>query len=258
MVAWSGSITVMLKPAGVPNRVMDTACITIVQDTRGYNYTITLIPSPMPGSLVVSYMAQGKVYYLYDRGDGVLKGSDAAFGSGNINYVTGSVIVTTGALPDANSDIIFAWGKRVDTFTRANIPVPPSRFEFQLANQQIAASSVGLTWTVAEIPKPATDDGNGNLTGDATGHINYASGKVTLYPAKLYQQGTEFRVQYQFGPPNEQTFSMPVRGPEDRLEAAGWSEMIEQARTGHVAFAGGLLTITPTPAIDLLANAQPG
>jgi hypothetical protein len=45
---------------------------------------------------------------------------------------------------------------------------------------------------------------------------------------------------------------LPVRGPEDRLEAAGWSEMIEQARTGHVAFAGGLLTITPTPAMTTI------
>ncbi|MBB6227533.1 hypothetical protein FHS79_001702 [Polymorphobacter multimanifer] len=38
-------------------------------------------------------------------------------------------------------------------------------------------------------------------------------------------------------------------GPEDRLEAAGWSEIVEQARTGHIAFPGGLLTITPTPAM---------
>ena len=59
---YSGTINATFTPAGVPNRVMDTASISIIQDLRGYNYTITLIPSPMPGSLVVSYMAQGKVY----------------------------------------------------------------------------------------------------------------------------------------------------------------------------------------------------
>lgn len=217
MIPYSGPIALTFKPAGVPNRVMDTASIAIVQDTRGYNYTITLIPSPMPGSLVVSYMSQGKVYYLYDRGDGVLKGSDAAFGSGNINFVTGSVIVTVGALPDANSEIIFAWGKKVDSFTRANLEVDPCYFEFQLANQQVAPGTLEIKWTVEGVQKTATDNGDLTLIGDATGSIHYASGKVHLYPNELVQQGTEFIVEYQFGPPLEQRFDMPTRGPDGRV-----------------------------------------
>lgn len=218
MTTFSGFIPVSFKPAGVPNRVMDTASISIVQDTRGYNYTITLIPSPMPGSLVVSYMAQGKVYYLYDRGDGVLKGSDAAYGSGNINFVTGSVIVTTGALPDANSELIFAWSKKASTFTRAGMVVAPARVEFQLANPQAAPSTVTITWMVEGVPKTATDDGDGNITGHATGRINYASSKIQLFPSVLYQQGTEFSVEYQYGPPNEQRFDMPVRSPSGTVD----------------------------------------
>ena len=39
---------------------------------------------------------------------------------------------------------------------------------------------------------------------------------------------------------------------EDRLEAAGWTETVEAARTGHVAFPGGLLTISPTPGMTVI------
>lgn len=206
-----GSKQITFMPAATPHRVADTAAISIVQDTRGYNYTITLLPVPMPASLSVSYMAQGDVYYLYDNGAGILRGSDPAFGTGSIDYVTGSVILTTGALPDANSEIIFAWGKGVLSFTRADIVDPPSYFEFTLGHPQVAPGQVQITWMVGVAAKSAADDGNGNLVGDATGTINYGSGIVKIIPTLLVQKGTEFTVVYQWGPPNEQIFNMPTR-----------------------------------------------
>lgn len=38
----------------------------------------------------------------------------------------------------------------------------------------------------------------------------------------------------------------------DRLDRAGWDDVIEQARSGLAAFAGGTLTISPTPAMTLV------
>lgn len=37
----------------------------------------------------------------------------------------------------------------------------------------------------------------------------------------------------------------------DALEAAGWSELLEEARTGDIAFPGGALRMWPTPAMTL-------
>lgn len=213
----TGTKTLEFKPAATPQRVQDTACISILQDIRGYNYTITLDPIPMPGSLIVSYVAQGRVYYLYDKGNGEVRGVDAAFGSGAINFTTGTVLITTGALPDAGTDLIFSWGKRSSTFTRGGTAVKPAAFDIKLANEQAVPGSVVVTWTVEGVAKTATDNGNGVFTGDATGTINYARGEISLTPTVLYQQGTEFKVNYQFGPPNEQRFAMPTRGPDGSI-----------------------------------------
>lgn len=40
--------------------------------------------------------------------------------------------------------------------------------------------------------------------------------------------------------------------PKDVLESAGWSDLVEEARSGIVRFAGGELRISPTPAMTLI------
>ncbi|NUT01328.1 MAG: ribonuclease, partial [Sphingomonas sp.] len=46
--------------------------------------------------------------------------------------------------------------------------------------------------------------------------------------------------------------SVQFPAPEDRLAAVGWYDLIEEARSGIVRFAGGELRISPTPAMTLI------
>jgi len=45
---------------------------------------------------------------------------------------------------------------------------------------------------------------------------------------------------------------LPLPAPADQLAAAGWNDLVDEARTGIVAFAGGELRLSPTPAMTLI------
>jgi hypothetical protein len=45
---------------------------------------------------------------------------------------------------------------------------------------------------------------------------------------------------------------LPFPAPTDELREAGWNDLIEEARSGLVAFAGGELRISPTSAMTLI------
>ena len=45
---------------------------------------------------------------------------------------------------------------------------------------------------------------------------------------------------------------LPFPSPDDALGDAGWDDLIDEARTGVVTFAGGELRISPTPAMTLI------
>lgn len=51
-------------------------------------------------------------------------------------------------------------------------------------------------------------------------------------------------------PLDAETLAFP--SPADRLEESGWSDLLEEARSGVVCFVGGELRISPTPAMTLI------
>jgi len=186
-------------PAAAPTQYFQSEARPVTQQNQSSSWTGVLVPPPAPGSLSVSYMSQGKFYELKDDGSGRLSGSSASFGSGNINYETGSWSITTGALPDVNTPILLLWGTPLATFIRSGLAVEPAAFEFDLQQAGIASGSVTVKWLLEGEQKIATTNTLGQFNGDATGTFNYATGQGRLVPNKLPQKNTVFTVNYSYG-----------------------------------------------------------
>ncbi len=213
----TGTVTVAMKAAAAPSKVSDTASIAVTLASRANNYNQTLYPAPKPGSLVVSYRAQGRWYDLKEQGDGSILASDPSIGVGQLTFITGTATVTLGSLPDVGSEVIFTWCAAADTFNRSATTVPPLHIKHTLAHTGIAPSTFSVTWLAAAVAKTATDNGSGLITGDATGTINYATGEVELTPTVLPSLGATFNFTYQWGASTEETFAAPVRGGDGSI-----------------------------------------
>ena len=165
---------------------------------RGYNYTAILAPLPIPKSIWVDYMAQGKWYRLRDNGNGVLIPDIAGTGTGTVNYATGSIILTCGALPDVETAIIFNWANPIETVDLSGeVSIDVAEISHTLTHKPVNPGSFVMTWPVAAGGTgTATDDGLGYLTGDATGWINYATGEFAFRPTALPVAGGEYSIDY--------------------------------------------------------------
>lgn len=219
LIQWASSagtgnttLTITFKPAVAPSQYFQSYSIPVVQNNQSVNWTGVLVPIPAPGSLSISYMAQGKFYELKDDGSGQLKGSSTSFGSGRINYETGSWTLTAGALPDVGSPILLMWGTPIVTFTRSDLPVNKAKFSFQLENKGIAPG-VTVDWLLEGVAKKAVSNAQGKFTGDATGSINYTTGIGEIIPLKLPQKNTAFVMTFNFGP--QQTQNKTNIEPDD-------------------------------------------
>lgn len=203
---YSGSKTVSFRPAAAPIRVADTASIRVTAANRGYVWTINLNLPPKPGALVVSYRALNKWYELRDNGNGGLIGQETGIGSGTVNYVTGSVSVTTAALPDADSDIMFAWGQPADIFNRANLTPGKCKIKHQLAQTGFDAATLVISWNDGSA-RTATVNAAGVVAGYATGQLNLSTGLLEFTPTTLPLGGTEFTFTYNHGAATSKTLT---------------------------------------------------
>lgn len=193
---WPGtSHTLGWTPAGDVAQPAHSRSIDVTLATRGTVYVETLDPIPAPGTLIVDYRALGKWYRLRDDGTGKLAGDDQAYGVGTIDYTTGALVITLGALPDVESAILMSWGSPTHFTARAGASADAAselKMAFTLANYPVVPGSVTLRFTAGGAARSVLDaTANGTLSGTgASGKINYATGEVELIFTTLPDQAS--------------------------------------------------------------------
>lgn len=243
--AGSTTLEITFTPAAAPKQYFQSYAIPVTQNSQSSNWTGVLIPIPAPGSLSLSYMSQGKFYELKDDGSGQLKGVHSSFGSGMINYETGSFLLTTGALPDVDTPILAHWGTPIATFVRSGLRVREAGFDFDLGQTGIA-TGVTVTWVLGET-KTASSNSKGLFTGDAAGYINYATGTGRIIPNKLPQKNTQFNITYNYGSQLSQSKSAIPEGDQQLTFTIGTGSSIQPSSVAleiPVTDQSGLNTLT--------------
>jgi hypothetical protein len=172
-----------------------TISIPVTINNRSFNYVKTLSPTPTPNSLSVDFKALDKWYRLTDDGNGHLSGAGTGTGAGTVDYATGSVIVTLGALPDIASSIIFSWATPLTYTMQTSVLTPPApQVHVTLADAPVVPGSLVITWTDSGA-KTATDaGGSGSISGHAIGKIVYETGKLVFSPASIPPPATVFHL----------------------------------------------------------------
>ncbi|EXI92075.1 MAG: hypothetical protein AW12_00818 [Candidatus Accumulibacter sp. BA-94] len=195
----SGSATYTAAQAAAIAVAGHTESTPISLGNRGYNYVINLSPAPAPGSVSVDYMALGKWYRLIDNGTGNLSGDDGV-GTGMVDYGTGSMVVTLGALPDVNTEILYSWGTPAHYAPQVggNVFSAPA-VKISVAGGALQPSNLTITYLANAITKTVTDNGAGGLTGDGTGWVDYANGKVVMLPSVLPDSNSTIQTQFKQG-----------------------------------------------------------
>jgi len=206
----------VFRPAATPVKIADTAMLEVTDANRDSTWITTLSPVPLPGSTRVSFMALGEWYTLYDDATGGLHALEEGVGSGTVNYATGTVTLTTLALPDTDSAIIFTSGKQARYFNRSDFTPGAVVIKATLTQLPVTPATLVLTWNDGTA-RTASADADGIITGDATGILRHNTGYVEIKPNIIPLDGQVLTADYTYGiitggasAGKSQTFNSPV------------------------------------------------
>jgi hypothetical protein len=130
-------------------------------------------------------------------------GVSSAYGIGTINYTTGSLVVTLGALPDVGSSVVIQSYSDLETVAASNTMLRSSKAFFSFNSDGLESLEKGskgfprkaiiVNWLLDGVTKHLTDAaGLGVLSGDGTGTIDYGAGLITVSPTVIPPVGTQF------------------------------------------------------------------
>lgn len=182
----TGQTTVIgsYKPASEFTRVAQTD-YQVVDDNGGYNYVRELGAEPVPNSLKITYTVGGNNYLVHDDGRGNLIDDD---GNGRGTVQGKTVLLTTAAIPDAASYIVYSFGVDLDTVKYGEQALAPAYHVLRISD--IVSGDITITWG----DKTATMS-DGIITGDATG--TFADGQLNIAPTQTVSSDTSFGLAYQ-------------------------------------------------------------
>ncbi len=214
----SGYKSVTFQPAAFALRSPQSTEIPVTEFGRRLNYTGVIDPIPQPGTLTLSYMAQGRWYVLTDTGGGVLRGLDSGYGAGTINGDTGAFLITLGALPDVGSSLVFTWNAPTQETSH---PVEDIKAQQIITldvspGQAIQPASLTVKWTDGTL-QTATANADGTLSGPATGVVRVSQGGLLFMPNDLPPFGTTLQIEYVEGPKQEDNFAHPSRDGQGKV-----------------------------------------
>lgn len=193
---------VSFEPSVVVQQTVHTRELEVTLATRGTVYVQTLAPLPHKGTVFVDFRSLGKWYRLRDDGTGALKGTDPAHGTGSLDPVTGSLVVTLGALPDVGSSVLFGWSSTIHHTVRAGTTTDAdnvARLKYTLPQLPVKPATLVVTYTVGAGPLTAAADANGVINANGlTGTVNHATGEVEIaFNLRLPNQNTLVNFAYQ-------------------------------------------------------------
>ncbi len=224
----SSSKAVTYTPAARILRAPQSSEVPITPESRSQSYVGAVLPVPQPGTLSISYMAQGRWYVLSDGGNGSLKGLDISYGAGTVNRNTGAFVVTLGALPDVGSSLILTWNvptqetQQPSTTLKASQTLvlnPPT-------GTAVQPGSLSVSWEY-DGAKTAAASAAGEISGAATGRVSIAQSRVEFAPNLLPAVGTLLTVSYVAGPKQEDSFAHPSRNGSGQVPVTATLGAIE-------------------------------
>ncbi|PJK00848.1 hypothetical protein CO641_02440 [Lysobacteraceae bacterium NML91-0213] len=232
-----GTVAMTYRPAAVVSKAAQSHQIPVTLGNRGYVYVATLVPLPAPGSTSVSFRALGRWYTLQDDGTGALR-ADSGVGVGTVNFQTGTVSVSLGAMPDVGSSVVIAWGTRSEYEIRTgDLQIETPAVRLQLGAGNCEPGTLTVQWEAGGVTRSASADAGGQISGDASGRVVHATGEVLLRPLVLPDSNTLFACDYEAGISTTEVFTPSASGGSVVVTASGAPIRPGSVRLAFAAFA---------------------